>query len=81
MYLKICADSHVVQGTMLPGFVQGVTGMGVGERRLIQIPWKLGYGRLGCASGWRRWECKLSSNIGGQSFDKNTITTCVFLFF
>eukprot|EP00913_Durusdinium_trenchii_P016142 g15171.t1 len=40
-------DFLLGDGTMLPGFVQGVTGMGVGERRLIQIPWKLGYGKKG----------------------------------
>ena len=32
---------------MLPGFAKGVSGMGVGERRLIHIPWKLGYGKKG----------------------------------
>lgn len=37
------------KGTMLPGFAKGVSGMGVGERRLIHIPWKLGYGKKGRA--------------------------------
>lgn len=40
------------KGTMLPGFAKGVTGMGVGERRLIHIPWKLGYGKKGRATIW-----------------------------
>lgn len=40
------------KGTMLPGFAKGVTGMGVGERRLIHIPWKLGYGKKGRAAIW-----------------------------
>ena len=32
---------------MLPGFAIGVAGMGVGERRLIRVPWRLGYGKKG----------------------------------
>eukprot|EP00434_Breviolum_minutum_P041506 symbB.v1.2.036920.t1/scaffold5319.1/size29312/4 len=40
-------DFLLGDGTMLPGFAKGVTGMSVGERRLIHIPWKLGYGKKG----------------------------------
>ncbi|CAL1148038.1 unnamed protein product [Cladocopium goreaui] len=40
-------DFLLGDGTMLPGFAKGVSGMGVGERRLIHIPWKLGYGKKG----------------------------------
>ena len=37
----------MAEGTMLPGFAIGVAGMGVGERRLIRVPWRLGYGKKG----------------------------------
>ncbi|CAJ1339471.1 unnamed protein product [Effrenium voratum] len=40
-------DFLLGDGSMLPGFVIGVTGMAVGERRLIRIPWRLGYGKKG----------------------------------
>ena len=42
-------DEHLpmAEGTMLPGFAIGVAGMGVGERRLIRVPWRLGYGKKG----------------------------------
>jgi len=32
---------------VIPGFAQGIEGMKVGGRRLIVIPWKLGYGATG----------------------------------
>ncbi|CAE7238534.1 FKBP53 [Symbiodinium sp. CCMP2456] len=40
-------DFLLGDGTMLPGFAIGVAGMGVGERRLIRVPWRLGYGKKG----------------------------------
>eukprot|EP00440_Ansanella_granifera_P011617 gb/GFBE01012616.1/.p1 GENE.gb/GFBE01012616.1/~~gb/GFBE01012616.1/.p1 ORF type:complete len:261 (+),score=65.19 gb/GFBE01012616.1/:1-783(+) len=40
-------DFLLGDGTMLQGFAIGVMGMAVGERRLIRIPWRLGYGRKG----------------------------------
>eukprot|EP00930_Biecheleria_cincta_P046958 TRINITY_DN32481_c0_g1_i1.p1 TRINITY_DN32481_c0_g1~~TRINITY_DN32481_c0_g1_i1.p1 ORF type:complete len:452 (-),score=74.91 TRINITY_DN32481_c0_g1_i1:44-1399(-) len=40
-------DFLLGDGTMLKGFATGVVGMHVGERRLIHIPWRLGYGKKG----------------------------------
>lgn len=40
-------DFLLGDGTMLRGFAMGVVGMHVGERRLIHIPWRLGYGKKG----------------------------------
>ncbi len=58
----------LTEGTMLPGFAKGVTGMGVGERRLIHIPWKLGYGKKGRATSWDlqpQWFDDLEANFSG----------------
>ena len=38
------------QTNLIPGFVDGITGMRVGERRLIVIPSELGYGSQGTSS-------------------------------
>lgn len=40
-------DFVLGDGSMVPGFDAGVVGMRVGERRLIFIPSKLGYGKTG----------------------------------
>ena len=40
-------DFLLGDGGMIPGFAAGVEGMGVGERRLIRVPWRLGYGKKG----------------------------------
>eukprot|EP00931_Biecheleriopsis_adriatica_P106742 TRINITY_DN81120_c0_g1_i1.p1 TRINITY_DN81120_c0_g1~~TRINITY_DN81120_c0_g1_i1.p1 ORF type:complete len:261 (-),score=67.04 TRINITY_DN81120_c0_g1_i1:130-870(-) len=40
-------DFLLGDNTMLQGFSIGVMGMAVGERRMIRIPWRLGYGRRG----------------------------------
>lgn len=40
-------DFVLGDGTMVTGFERGVYGMGVGERRLISVPAKLGYGKKG----------------------------------
>eukprot|EP00933_Yihiella_yeosuensis_P008958 TRINITY_DN114682_c0_g1_i1.p1 TRINITY_DN114682_c0_g1~~TRINITY_DN114682_c0_g1_i1.p1 ORF type:complete len:272 (-),score=65.18 TRINITY_DN114682_c0_g1_i1:111-887(-) len=40
-------DFLLGDGSMLPGFQIGCKGMAVGERRLIFIPWRMGYGKKG----------------------------------
>ena len=40
-------DFLLGDGAMIPGFAAGVEGMAVGERRLIRVPWRLGYGKKG----------------------------------
>jgi len=40
-------DFIVGDGSMVLGFDSGVRGMAVGERRLIHVPWRMGYGKKG----------------------------------
>ncbi|CAE8718180.1 unnamed protein product, partial [Polarella glacialis] len=40
-------DFLLGDNTMLRGLSLGIIGMAVGERRVIHVPWRLGYGRKG----------------------------------
>jgi len=43
----LLGDGGMSNGSMIRGFDVGVVGMAVSERRLLRIPWKMGYGKKG----------------------------------
>lgn len=43
----LLGDGGMSNGNMIRGFDVGVVGMAVSERRLLRIPWKMGYGKKG----------------------------------